>query len=275
MLGWLELNTRLDVSSTYVQRFILPNDVSFRNHHGLRATVGYYLIHPAMDHMISQYAGAEYLIEYHRDNVIGNGVIWKDPFTSMLVLKGDMFGYSRVMESEHYPAIAHKMHEWAESACNKLHYYEVSGGDSILMIDKSYKRLIAAASSLLGMASKYKEIPLTYRFGGAAGPISFQNFKRRARGRNESVTIPIGMALRTSSRIEPYAPKGALIIEECFYNQIEQYVEDLECKLLGKDDIPGLEFDHIVGSFNIRKNVLDPSIKTKLYVISLNVHQDE
>jgi hypothetical protein len=54
-------------------------------------------------------------------------------------------------------------------------------------------------------------------FGGAAGPIAFERMRRMHNGSWDTITVPMGLALRTSALLEPLAPPGCVVVDERFH----------------------------------------------------------
>src|SRR5207245_5723555 len=98
-----------------------------------------------------------------------------------------------------------------------LMFVDVSGGDSILLIDGSSERIVRCAKELVKRAHDFHESPMKMRFGGAAGPIAFERMRRMHNGSWDTITVPMGLALRTSALLEPYAPPSYAVIEEKFH----------------------------------------------------------
>src|SRR5246127_992979 len=95
-------------------------------------------------------------------------------------------------------------------------YVDISGGDTILMIDGSAERILRCAKELVRRAGDFQERPMRMRFGGAAGPIAFERMHRMHNGSWDTITVPMGLALRTSALIEPLAPPGYAVVDERF-----------------------------------------------------------
>src|SRR5207245_5811112 len=95
-----------------------------------------------------------------------------------------------------------------------LMFVDVSGGDSILLIDGSSERIVRCAKELVKRAHDFHESPMKMRFGGAAGPIAFERMRRMHNGSWDTITVPMGLALRTSGRLEALAPPGCAVVDE-------------------------------------------------------------
>jgi hypothetical protein len=266
MLGWIQPDHR--GSQTDVQRFVKPRDVEVGKGPGLPPTDRFYLIHPALDRMIADRVGKEYSRQYHRANILGADFPWAEPAASLFVIKADLCGFSRIMNTEFYEAIALRLHDWTRASCGELDFVEVSGGDSILMIDRSPDKVLEGMSQLLSRVEGYKEQTLTFRFGGSAGPITFKHMERRVSSSWEEISVPLGLALRSSARLEPFAPKGRLIVDAAFVEAAGKGLEKFKFEELGPDDLPSLLYDTETRIFSVQKSTTDPLYQTRLYAVS-------
>jgi len=267
MIGWIQTDHGDELKTR--QRFIQPREITMRNQIGLPHTEEFYLLHPALDRMASERAGSRFFRKFHRANIIGNELAWLEPSASLFVVKGDICGFSEVMASEFYRAVVRRIYEWAESACSELDFFEVSGGDSIMMIDKSADRIVRSVASLLERAREHTEVPLTFRFGGSAGPIAFQEFNRRINGNWQKMVYPTGLALRNSARLEPHASPGSLIVDDRFMKLRERYANQFKTAELDESTVNTLVFDKGKRVFLVRKNNLDPAYETRIHLVNL------
>src|SRR5215813_7841471 len=96
-------------------------------------------------------------------------------------------------------------------------FVDVSAGDSILLIDASPDRVVYCARQLVKRARDFQERPMEMRFGGAAGPIALERMRRMHNGSWDTITVPMGLALRTSALLEPLATPGSALVEERFH----------------------------------------------------------
>jgi hypothetical protein len=267
------------------QCFLQPTEIQIKNGPELPLSE-YYLIHPALDQSIYERSAGKFTRGYDTRNIIGNQLEWEDPVTYSFVLKGDMVGYSHVMNSELYEVVTRKLYEWAREICRDLMFVDVSGGDSILLIDGSSARIVRCAKELVRRARDFPERPMKMRFGGAAGPIAFERMRRMHNGSWDTVTVPMGLALRTSALLEPLAPPGCAIVEDKFQEfgrsrhtrpgEIDRDSADNADELSGQfmtrlseADIPGIDYDQDDQLFVVRKNSHDPPYRTRLWKINL------
>ena len=124
------------------------------------------------------------------------------------------------------------------------------------------------------------------RFGGAAGPIAFERMRRMHNGSWDTITVPMGLALRISALLEPLAGPGSVLIEERFHQFANgrdaggsaingrglHNAEELSgnaMTALSEPDLPDIDYDRDDQKFIIRKNSLDPPYHTKLWKIEL------
>ena len=257
------------------QCFLQPTEIQISNDPELPVSE-YYLVHPALDQSIYERSAGKFIRGYDTRNIIGNQLEWEDPISYSFVLKGDMLGYSHVMNSELYEIVTRKLYEWAREICRDLMFVDVSGGDSILLIDGSPERIIRCASELVRRAGDFQERPMKMRFGGAAGPIAFERMRRMHNGSWDTITVPMGLALRTSSLLEPLAAPGCALVEERFHqfgsgrDARRDAVDGSEVMApLSQSDIPDIDYDRDDQKFVLRKNLLDAPYYTKLWKIEL------
>lgn len=263
MLGTIQPEFQKEFSTR--QKFVKPRVLNIKNGFGLPMTEGHYLVHPALDNIIVQLSGKRYLQNFHSNNIIGNELEWKNDIEAFFVVKGDVCGFSGIMNSEYYSSVSAKLHEWAKLACTEIAYFEISGGDSVIFIDRSPDRVVRCAAEFLNRASQYRERSLTLRFGGAAGPIAFQKSARRIEDRWDEIVYPLGLALRTSARIEPHAPKGRIVVEDQFMTLIDVNAGNIRATQLHEGDLKSLPYDPESNKFKIQKNPDDPPYITKLW----------
>ena len=114
------------------------------------------------------------------------------------------------------------------------------------------------------------------RFGGAAGPIAFERMRRMHNGSWDTITVPMGLALRTSALLEPHAPAGCAVVDERFHNfggnRDSPDGESFSRRLMTsveQSDVPNIDYDHDDQRFVLRKNLLDSPYYTKLWKIDL------
>src|SRR5262249_3772639 len=267
------------------QHFLQPTEIQINNDPELPVSE-HFLIHPALDQSIYERSAGKFIRGYDTRNIIGNELEWQEPIAYSFVMRGDMVGYSHVMNSELYEVVTRKLYEWAREICRDLMYVDVSGGDSILMIDGSAERIVRCATELVTRAGDFQERPMKMRFGGAAGPIAFERMRRMHNGSWDTITVPMGLALRTSALLEPLATPGSALVEERFHQFANgrdaggdglngrglRNAEELSgnsMTAVSESDVPDIEYDQDEKKFVLRKNLLDPPYHTKLWKIEL------
>jgi len=100
----------------------------------------------------------------------------------------------------------------------------------------------------------------------------------------DTITVPMGLALRTSALLEPNAPPGCAVIEEKFYEfgssgdvrrEFSWPAPDADelpgqrMAPLSESDLPNFDYNRDDERFVLRKNVLDPPYHTRLWKINL------
>jgi hypothetical protein len=266
MLGYIDDNGFTDGKRK--QKFLLPNEIVFKENLGLPREDRYFLVHPALDIRIARTSENRYFRNFHRANIIGDRLVWKEYGVSYFVAKGDIYGFSKIMESDLYDTVATKMHEWALQCCSQLEYYDVSGGDSIVMIDRSPDRLIQSVKDFIRHAATYPERSIFLRFGAAASPITFRVHTRNINGHPEQIMYPLGTALRTSARLEPGANGGTILIDERFHSLAGDRLHGFTVKELDNTNLVYWDYIHSQGKFKVRKNKTDVPYETKLYSVT-------
>ena len=139
------------------QCFLQPTEIQINNDPELPVSE-YYLVHPALDQSIYERSAGKFTRGYDTRNIIGNQLEWEDPITYSFVLKGDMVGYSHVMNSELYEIVTRKLYEWAREICRDLMFVDVSGGDSILLIDGSSERIVRCAKRIGQTSARFSGV---------------------------------------------------------------------------------------------------------------------
>jgi hypothetical protein len=102
----------------------------------------------------------------------------------------------------------------------------------------------------------------------------------------DTITVPMGLALRTSALLEPLAAPGCALVEERFHQFANgrdagrdainarglRNAEELSgssMTALSEADVPDIEYDPDEKKFVLRKNLFDPPYHTRLWKIEL------
>jgi class 3 adenylate cyclase len=242
-----------------VQQFRHPDSLPMdKNEHVLPAARSY-LIHPALDDFINEVRAGDYRMNFERVNIVGDHLPWNDYRTEKYVVKGDVVGFSEIMQSPEYSKLFPLLFdEWAQEACTGLLYRGVSAGDSILMVDGSPVALIHALRRLAKKLRNFGPFPRKMRFGASSGPIDFRNKK--------DVAEPEGSALRTAARLEVLSAPAKVLASDGFARAALEFGFATSClRLLKETDRPDLSYAN--GKFRVQKNAADPPIVTDLWEI--------
>jgi class 3 adenylate cyclase len=242
-LGLLGVLTH-EYENQTIQKFQHPDVLRTDRSHDVLPASPKYLIHPALDKIISDHNGINYRINFERANTIGDQLPWDDRHSEPYILKGDITRFSEIMHSPEYNRLFPIMfREWVQSSCEGLLFFEILAGDSILMIDGSPTALINAAQRLTTKLNQFKQFPQKIRFGGASGPIEFQQPKN---------IQPEGLALREAARLESNARPNTILLTGQFAEGAVKFgflIQDMH--LLTPEKFPNLHFQD--GKFHIRK----------------------
>ncbi len=162
------------------------------------------------------------------------GVNIEDTIESYYLLKG------KIMENPELSVIFTEQFEFlVKKNALDCFYFNVSGGDSILILEKSIKKIIKIAKRIIEDTNELESNP-QIRIAIDYGDITYKH--------SEGVITKIvtGLPLRISARLEPFVkPNEVWCTENCFIN--DEYTN----KILG-NEIDSLE---ITGeSFNIKKS---------------------
>jgi len=96
--------------------------------------------------------------------------------------------------------------------------------------------------------------------------VTFKTFALGEEGKRSNRRVPTGLALRTSSRLEPHAPVDTLIVDEQFKRLASS--SKLRFAEVGPHDMPSLAYKTETGKFRVQKNEGDPPHDTKLFKVS-------
>ena len=94
--------------------------------------------------------------------------------------------------------------------------------------------------------------------------------RRMHNGSWDTITVPMGLALRTSALLEPHAPAGCAVVEERFYEFGGGPDARRLMAPLSAAEIPDIDYDSDDGKFVLRKHQLDPPYHTKLWKLDLD-----
>jgi hypothetical protein len=264
-IGLLGTVTRDLLQEAPRQDFLKPYEITIENGASLPTTEEFFLIHPALDQQIFESSGRDYTVNFHTHNIVGDGLAWVEPLDSYFVLKGDICDFSEIMSTELYPLLAGRIYQWAKTACETLHYFDVFGGDSVIFVDRSAKKVVDSAMRFLKSAREYPERSVSLRFGGSAGPISFQRVARLYSGQWQEIEVPLGLTLRHAARIEPFAEAGDILVDDEFKRRAGHLLDygftERPAKVLGLEQADD-------GRSMVRKNPIDRAYLTRLWSLS-------
>ncbi len=261
------------------QHFRKPFQVTFEDGADIPPTEEFFLIHPSLDQFILDRSGSRYDRNFEARNMIGDDLPWAEPLKSFFVLKGDVCKFSEIMDSDNYPLLIGRLEHWAQTVATHIYFYELSGGDSILLVDKNPFRLIDMAMQFISSANEFVDKSISIRFGGSAGPILFHTANRRRENENYLIDIPMGLPLRYAARIEPLAEPDTILIDDAFRTRMLEIANgdhpgsDYVFTAVAAEAV-GLEAD-AAGKALVRKGPSDPAHVTSLWQVSLRQTEGE
>lgn len=255
------------------QHFRKPFQVRFEDGTEIAPTEEFFLIHPCLDQFILDRSGSRYDRNFEVRNMIGDDLPWAEPLKSFFVIKGDVCKFSEIMDSDNYPLLIGRLEHWAQTIATHIHFYELSGGDSLLLVDRNPFRLIDMAMQFISSANEFVDKGISIRFGGSAGPILFHTASRRRENDTYVIDIPMRLPLRYAARIEPLAEPDTILIDDSFRTRM---LEIANGDHQGSDyvlapvpaEAVGLEADS-AGRALVRKGPSDPAHVTHLWEVSL------
>ncbi|MDO9713356.1 hypothetical protein [Paracraurococcus lichenis] len=267
LVGVLRTASRFshDEEACAEQRFIRPDEILFEDESGMLPPSERYLIHPALDLLIEEAHGTDYVRNSDRHNIIGSGHAWTDEPISHFVVIGDIVSSTTTAwhpdYNSTYPAV---FASWVTEVCSGLgiQYHAVSSGDSVIMVDGNAARLLLAARRLLLRMQRLKEHRRTIRFGAARGVIQGLDGRQR-RGMEAPLTGPV---LATAARLEKAARHGSVLATDEFWEGARGV---WDASLATQLDDEFKAFKRVEGKFLVQKTRHEPGALTGLWRIRL------
>jgi hypothetical protein len=261
-LGLLGIVEKLGGNRAAHQLFPSPGEVGFLTENVL-PSAPFYLVHPVIVGLIAR-RNKNFLNNINPLNIVGNGRRWHAINDVDFVFKGDVVGFSKIMEDPDLaPRFAAAFSEVVDRAkANNGVYAEISGGDSILLQGKVPEKLVSAVHDIRhDMENSLFEAK--FRFAGDAGLMRF-----RDDGSGPQITG--GKSIRVAARLEPRVREDWVVITDrfqYFYEQQKQsrFKRPFKISELASTDIPEVPCQD--GQFNLAKNDREPAILHRLFRI--------
>jgi hypothetical protein len=172
------------------------------------------------------------------------------------VLKGDIENYSRFMSDPEFSKyIPDNFEILVKKNAMDCFYYSVAGGDSLLIIENDFKKLIKAAKRIIEDTNDLKGNP-AIRSAIDFGSIVYSHAEGIV------TKIKTGEPLRISARLEPYVkPNEIWCTGNCLQSELDHSIKYTELH----DEV---NLTKINGRYNIKKkDSSEPDILINLYKI--------
>ena len=261
-LGLLGIVKNLGGNRPAYQYFPAPGEVGFLTENVL-PSAPVYLVHPVLVGLIAR-RNKDFLKNINPLNIVGNERRWHIIDDVDFVFKGDVVGYSKIMED---PDLAPRFPEIFEEIVlrakeNNGVNAEISGGDSILLHGKIPEKLISAIRDIRHDMAR-SIFSAAFRFAGDAGLMRFRN-------QGDQAKIGGGKSIRVVARLEPRVRPDTVIITDRFYDFCMKQNENrskqsFRAELMSSADLPEVPCQD--GLFNLAKNDREPAILHHLYYV--------
>src|SRR5208282_5607225 len=154
LLGYVERSKK---SGSWLQYFAAPGEQPLDNE-GTVPQAHAYLIHPILYERIARY-NLGFFDRLDHLNIVGRGRPWRELTDILFVVKGDVVGYSEVMQNADVADVFPKRFlEMVEEEVGALLHCEIIAGDSLILIDRN--PLIVLMNPLIfKLPRKYRQRP--------------------------------------------------------------------------------------------------------------------
>lgn len=192
------------------QRFLKPGQRGLDGIYDLPES-DWYLIHPALTEKIKT-LNPKYASNICELNVIGDGLAWQSKPQEFCVLKGDIKGYSKLMESGLGTDVTKYLDDAINRNAKNCRMKKLEGGDSLTIIHRDAEELISISRRIMEDVFRAPGSPIL-RMAIDCGAIEF------AAGSVE----PNGMPLRTAARLEACVDpgdRGSIWVTEAVHDKL-------------------------------------------------------
>lgn len=178
---------------------------------------------------------------------------------NLCILKADIKNFSKYIGQNRDIEISERFKSIVKDHTKKCKYYDVSQGDSLVIIDHNPQHIALVAQRIIDDLEISPGKP-KLRVGIDFGEISYNLSKK-------TFNPTGGNPLRTAARIEPLVRPREIWATEGFKNLLEQYPGDFKAVKLKSEHVLS-EIPHKDGKFNIKKKgSTEPDFFLKLYRI--------
>lgn len=251
MLGYVERSKK---SGSWLQYFAAPGEQPLDNE-GTVPQAHAYLIHPILYERIARY-NLGFFDRLDHLNIVGRGRPWRELTDILFVVKGDVVGYSEVMQNADVADVFPKrFSEMVEEEVGALLHCEIIAGDSLILIDRNPLIVLRSAKKILARM-KTSIFEKALRFGGDAGVVRYET-------ENRKIINLRGGALRTAARLEAIGAPEWILVTDRFVKNAMSFTINGQFREIGGSELPNAR---IIGDmFNLAKNDSEEGILHKLF----------
>lgn len=223
-----------------------------------------YLMHPALDDAIAE-KQPTYFKHLHSRNIIGPGRAWNRERSVKFIVKGDVVGYSSIMDNQAKNRAFNKIvGELIKEIKPHLAVCQWQEGDSFLFLDRDPIKLLRYTKRFQRDLER-SEMNAKVRFGGDAGFVDVESAAE-----DKSIKL-LGASVQRAARLEPHTQPGEIFVTGDFYKRYKEQLgkrkrEEFTFSSLSPNDIDGLPFEK--GKFDIRKKESEGTIAIEIFKVT-------
>lgn len=250
LLGYVTVDPE---SGRLVQRFAYPGETPLDASEILPKSE-HYVIHPMLDDIIARH-DSRYYRAMNKMNIIGFDRSWRETRQVFFVAKGDLKGYNKIMRDPDLSrAFPEFLKETVEKSCDRIRYFKLEQGDSLLICDENPSDVIDAIDAINSRVAEHYP-GQSMRFGGSAGYVEIQD---------DAVS---GLAILEAARVEPHVPPGKVLVTGAFKDAVRALgFKNLEIQAVQPADVPELREEN--GRFNFAKSDKEEPLWRELFHVS-------
>lgn len=235
-------------SSSEIQRFERPGGALLPDKTTL-PEADYYVMHPALNTLVRAVTTS---FAVDTLNIVGDGRDWRAPHLGRGVIKGDVKGYSKIMQNPDLkPLWPSEFARLLRNCADGLENVSPGEGDSFVLIDANPLNLIAAVRRF---ARALKESPFRADIRAAA---------------DYGVFADVGLPLRTAARLESLSVASVLAMTGEFREACLRLRRDFTCEEIGRlTGFKGRPREQML--WDLRKNDEEEELLRQVFYVPLD-----